>query len=81
MRTNHTCAMRCQFPTESFKDPYSELYHSLVGDLQAEIDDIDDDIASMQKELRVSDTSDTSISEDRVSSPTTDQFLPDSPEF
>jgi len=54
----------------------------LSEDLQAEIDEIDNDIASMQKELRVSDTSDTSISEDRIISPTVDhQFLSDSPEF
>ena len=51
-------------------------------DLQAEIDEIDNDIASMQKELRVSDTSDTSISEERIISPAPDhQFLSDSPEF
>lgn len=49
----------------------------------AEIEEIDNDIASMQKELRVSDISDTSISEEKVISPTASphQFLSDSPEF
>lgn len=55
----------------------------LLEDLQAEIDEIDNDIASIRKELRVSDTSDTSLPEEMITSSLTEQqiSLSDSPEF
>lgn len=55
---------------------------SLPEDLQAEISEIDDDIANMQEQLGISDTSNTSISEEKyVSAATDQQCQPDSPEF
>lgn len=55
---------------------------SLPEDLQAEISEIDDDIANMQEQLGISDTSNTSISEEKyVSAATDQQRQPDSPEF
>ena len=50
-------------------------------DLQAEIDEVDSDIANMQKELTISDTSDTSISEEMISPAADQHSCPDSPEF
>lgn len=55
-----------------------------LEDLQAEIDEIDDDIASIRKELRVSDTSDTSLPEEMITFSVAEQqkiSLSDSPEF
>lgn len=59
------------------------LFYPLLEDLQAEIDEIDNDIASMRKELRVSDTSDTSLPEEMMASSVAEQqiSLSDSPEF
>ena len=68
-----------KFRIKNFKDAYLPMILFVSEDLQAEIDEIDNDIASMQKELRVSDTSDTSISEERIISPA--PLLSDSPEF
>lgn len=59
-------------------------YFSFISeDLQAEIDEIDNDIASIQRELRVSSTSDTSLPEE-MTTPSIAELqisLSDSPEF
>lgn len=59
------------------------MFYPFLEDLQAEIDEIDDDIASMRKELRVSDTSDTSLAEEMITLSVAEQHisLSDSPEF
>lgn len=59
------------------------LLYPFLEDLQAEIDVIDDDIASIRKELGVSDTSDTSLPEEMITSSVAEQqnSLSDSPEF
>ena len=55
---------------------------SLPEDLQAEISEIDNDIANMKEQLGISDTSNTSISEEtNVSAAADQQGHPDSPEF
>ena len=59
------------------------LFYPLLEDLQAEIDEIDCDIANIRKELRVSDTSDTSLPEEMITSSIAEQqiSLSDSPDF
>ena len=60
----------------------SVFFFLFLGDLQAEIDEIDNDIASIRKELQVSDCSDTSLPEETITMSTADRrMLSDSPEF
>lgn len=69
--------------SEMQKKSKEDVEHNdiLSEDLQAEIDEVDSDIANMQKELTISDTSDTSISEEMISPAADQHSCPDSPEF
>lgn len=61
---------------------YNVVHFFSSENLQDEIEEIDDDIANIQKELRLSDSSDTSLPEEAITLRNADgRMLSDSPEF